>query len=124
MATSTKQQADLPEEQEFELALRSLSKARGIETEKLLILDEAQVTLPNLKAKLKLYKVLNTETRDSQRVALDAENNVVDHDELLGKDHALEYEKHGRMQPELHRLGRLAASSSRSANAGAASARA
>jgi len=107
MFPSTKQKADLPEEQEFELALSSLGRAKGIGTEKLLILNESQVTLPNLKTELKLYKVLNTETGDSRRVALDADNNVVDYEEHLEKERTLRYEKYGRMQVELHRLVEL-----------------
>ena len=107
MATSTKRQADFPEEQEFELALRSLSGAVGFETERLLILNEARVTLPNLRTRLKLYKVLNTKTGDSWRVALDKENNPVDYDEILSKERALGYEKYGRMQAGLYRLVEL-----------------
>jgi len=99
-----REQAGLPEEEKAELALRSLSEAAATEPKNLLILNEAQTTLPNLGAKLKLYKVLNTETGKSQRIVLDAKNAVVDHDELMSKERALEYDKYGRMQVELHRL--------------------
>lgn len=99
-----REQAELPEEKQAELALRSLSEAAATETKNILVLDEAQATLPNLGAKLKLYKVLNTKTGESQRIVLDAKNAVVDHDALLKKERALEYDRYGRMQAELHRL--------------------
>jgi hypothetical protein len=104
MNTPFAPKADLPEDREFELALASLSAARGVEPENLLILSEIVVKLPNLGTEFALYKVLDTETGESGPVVLSGEGKPIDHEELLKKERALEYEKRGTMQPELYHL--------------------
>ena len=92
------QQADFPEEKEPAL----VSKATKINLKDLRILDRREVTLPNLEGKFRLFKVLNSKTGESRRLALDASNAVVDYEELLRKDRALHYQKYGNLQTELY----------------------
>lgn len=94
------QQADFPEER----APALVTKITKIDPQYLRILDRREVTLPNLEGRFKLFKVLNTKTGESQRLALDASNALVDYGQLLRKDLALHYRKYGSMQVALYRL--------------------
>ena len=54
-----------------EKRLQALGKASAIDPERLTILSESQARLPNLGTEVTTYKVLDTESGESRRVALD-----------------------------------------------------
>jgi hypothetical protein len=84
--------------------LKALGKAAGIDPERLTILSESQAMLPNLGTKATTYKVVDSETGDSRRIALDARGRPTDVDKLLDKERSAARERSGNLQDALHEL--------------------
>lgn len=84
--------------------LRAVGSAARIALERLLILSEGEVTLPNLGTRVTLYKVADRESGDSQRIALDSSGKRLDLDKLERDEQAAARERYGNQQEALHRL--------------------
>jgi subtilisin len=87
-----------------EKRLRAVGKAAAIAPERLTILSESQASLPDLGAEVMTYKVVDRESGDSRRIALDARGRPQDVDELLAKEQAAARERRGVMQEALYEL--------------------
>lgn len=99
------QQADFPIEQDANRALEMRALGEGFaDLERLRVLDRQEVTLPNLGTTVKLFKVYNIETGESERVALDPSNQRLEVDELQRAEQRAAFERYGHLQPALHRL--------------------
>ena len=90
-----------------EKRLKAVAKVTGVAGERLTILSESEARLPNVGAEVTMYKVVDRESGDSWRVALDARGRPQDVDELLAKEQSSARDRFGAMQEALHELAEL-----------------
>jgi hypothetical protein len=88
-------------DQESERRWKSIHKAWGRKAGKLTILSEAQVTLPASGITATMFKVVDHESGDSRRLAIDPRGRALDVDELLERERAAVRERFGNLQPAL-----------------------
>lgn len=84
--------------------LRAVADAAGVDPERMTILGESRVTFPASGVEATTYKVLEAESGDSSRIAIDADGGRLDVDELLERERAAVRERYGNMQRALHEL--------------------
>lgn len=87
-----------------ERRLRAAADVVGVDPQQLQVLSESTAHLVNLDVDARFYKLFNPDTEESWRVALDADDHAVDADELLRRELNSARERHGTLQPALHRL--------------------
>lgn len=107
MSDKQYQQADFPEEERDSVLMRALAVTGAAERSQLVILDESKVVLPMSETELRLFKILQTDSGESRRLAVDQDANLVDYEEALARERGLHFEKFGVAQEELHRLVEL-----------------
>jgi serine protease AprX len=91
-------------DRQLERRLKALGRAAGTDAEQLTILSESQARLRNLGTEATTYKVVDTESGESWRLALDARGRPADIDELLDKERAASRDRYGALQDALHQL--------------------
>jgi hypothetical protein len=79
--------------------LEALSRASGIPAERLQILYEQESALPVLGTRFTAYKVLDTRTQQTLKVALDPALAAIDHDQLLARERAAHWDRYGNLHP-------------------------
>jgi hypothetical protein len=102
------QEGDFPSEQimltrKADLTTK-LSSALGYEPARLRVLDRRSVTFRHLGEKVDALKVEDPKTGEGRRVAITADGEVADYDELRRKDLVLRFEKYGNLQLALYEL--------------------
>ena len=91
-------------DREFENRRQALGNATGRNPERLTILSESQMRLPTEGAEVTAYKVVDTDSGESWRLALDADGNPLDIDDLLERERAAARDRYGTLQEALHEL--------------------
>ena len=89
------------EDRKIEELNEQLTSATNISIENILILNQKKITLPNLKKKLIIFKVINNSTGEGKIVAFDEENNLVDYNSLKKEDRKIRFDKMGVMNEAL-----------------------
>ena len=90
-----------------EKRLKAVAKVAGVAAERLSILSESEARLPNVGADVTMYKVVDRESGESWRVALDARGRPQDVDELLARERTSARDRFGAMHEALHELAEL-----------------
>lgn len=95
-----------PEEHDESIARRwtAVAEAIGVDPQQVQVLHESTAHLEHLDVEARFYKLYDPDTQESWRVALDADDHVVDVDDLLSKERSVGYERFGTLQPALARL--------------------
>jgi hypothetical protein len=91
-------------DREFENRREALGNATRRYPDRLTILSESQMRLPTVEAEVTAYKVVDTESGESWRVALDAGGSPLDIDDLLEREGAAARDRYGTLQEALHEL--------------------
>ena len=91
-------------DREVEARFKAVSDAAGVAPERLTILDESRVTLPASGVEATTYKVLDAESGESHRIAIDADGRRLDVDDLYERERTAVRERYGSMQRALHDL--------------------
>ena len=78
--------------------INSVGEAAGIETSRLMILSESTATFPTLGIQATTYKVVDGETGESKRVALDKDGRSLDVDGLLLRERSAARSRFGNLQ--------------------------
>lgn len=91
-------------DQDSEERWKALTGAWGRSSEHLTVLSESHVTLPASGIEATMYKVLDVETGDSRRLAIDPAGRVLDVDDLLERERAAIRDRSGNLQPALYDL--------------------
>lgn len=81
--------------------LKALGKAAGVDPERLTILSESQATLTNLGTEVTTYKVVDRESGESRRLALDARDRPQGIDDLLERERAAARDRYGTLHEAL-----------------------
>ena len=89
---------------QVEKRLQALGKASGIDPARLTILSESEARMPNLGTEVATYKVLDTESGESRRIALDKRGRAIDVDELLERERGAARDRHGTLQEALYEM--------------------
>lgn len=87
-----------------ERRLQVAAGAVGVDPQQVQVLSESTVHLTHLDVDARFYKLFDPGSKDSWRIALDADDQAVDVDELLRTELAAARERYGALQPTLHRL--------------------
>jgi hypothetical protein len=95
-----------PEEldESAERRLQAAADAVGVDARRVQVLSESVAHLPHLNVDARFYKIFDPETGGSWRIAVDADEQVVDADDLLRKDANAAWGRYGTLQPALHRF--------------------
>ena len=89
---------------ETERRWKSIHKAWGRKAGQLTVLSEAQVTLPASGITATMFKVVDDESGESRRLAIDPKGRALDVDDLLERERAAVRERFGNLQPALFDL--------------------
>ena len=91
----------MKEDREAEKFNEQLMSATNISAKNILILNQKKITLPNLKKKLTIFKIIDNSTGEGKIVALDEWNNLVDYKSLKEEDRKIRFDKMGVMNEAL-----------------------
>lgn len=91
-------------DREFENRRQALGNATDRNPGRLTILSESQMRLPTAGAEVTAYKVVDTDSGESWRLALDADGSPLDIDDLLERERAAARDRYGTLQEALHEL--------------------
>ncbi|HEX6683901.1 MAG TPA: S8 family serine peptidase [Candidatus Limnocylindrales bacterium] len=83
--------------------LRAALEAAGLDPSAL-VLSESVAHLQHLGQEARFYKLFDPQSQQSHRIAVGADGQAVDVDELLARERQAHWERYGAMQPALHRL--------------------
>lgn len=92
------------QDRDAERRWKAVAEAAGIPSERLMILSEARVGLAASGVEAVMFKVLDGESGESIRVAIDDEGRRLDADELLDRERAAARDRYGALQHALHEL--------------------
>lgn len=91
-------------DQQTQERLGLVSRAAGIDPERLLVLNETETVLPVLGERLRLYKLADSRGETGASVALDERGEPVDVEEMVGREQAATRDRYGNLQPALHQV--------------------
>lgn len=84
--------------------LNMLSKEARLDQKDISILSASKKHLPAQKKEIRLYKILNKQTKETLSIALDSKNRVIDYNAILKREAKLNFKKYGNLQPTLYHL--------------------
>src|SRR6185312_3087431 len=84
--------------------MAAVAQAVGVDVRRLQVLDEGVRRLVHLGSWAWFYKVHDTESSVSARVAIDDSGHAVDADDLIRDEERARYERYGVLQPALYDL--------------------
>jgi hypothetical protein len=84
--------------------LQLVSRATGIDLERLLVLNQSESTLPVLGERWHLYKVADAAGEQTAGIAVDEQGQSSDVAELARREQEAARSRYGNLQPALHQL--------------------
>jgi Subtilase family len=84
--------------------LQLVSRAAGIELERLVVLNESETTFPVLAERVRLYKVADAAGERSVGIAMDEQGQTVDAEDVVRREQEAARSRYGNLQPALHQV--------------------
>jgi hypothetical protein len=91
-------------ERDLQRRLKTVGEATGLDPTRLMILSESTAMFPTLGVQATTYKVVDSETGESRRVALDPKGRPADVDDLLQRERSAAWDRTGTLHGGLHDL--------------------